>query len=752
MRTLRILWRREWRDWLATPSFHLMACVYLAVTGIAFWMFAVTMAGKGLLTSEITFSGMMFWMAFLAVVSAVSTRLLGDEMERGTLELLLTAPVGEPEIILAKWGAGVQLTLLMALPAVIYPWLLRVIYPGWHGLEPAMWFSGLLLVGLITGLMTLVGMFWSQLFRRQTLAMVATFLSGILLVFRGSMRSWIGGGGVDGSTGFVAVASHVASFAAGLVDSRAIVFYLSAMAVLLFVNVRILQLARYRRSLGGVNVAVSFFLAWILAGMVNYIALLHPLRIDVSMLGESPLSEPVVKALESLKTPARVTLLAPLGEPLANAARRVVEKYRHVHSALEVHVVDEGTDLVRTRELVGQYRIRESSVLIVSCGTRYRVLPLSLMERRQEGRPRPGQRGATFSSTLDAALLSALFAVSQESQPVVYFLTGHNERSLSDFTDNRGYSEIAGIIHNHHAELRPLLLDAGAQVTNDCSVLVIAGPAGSLAAWETARIRDYLVRGGRLMLLLDSGSATGLESLLEEWGIRLGQNRVIDSRITGLLPGSRERASMLGMGEVPVIHYGAHPVTEGLDGVVTTFVLPRSVESLPGNGGSGSLNDLVDKPRVTALAFSSDRSWADVDFGQNPPRYNEGYDRQGPIPVGVAVEKGVSSEITMDIKPIRMVVIGDSQFAANRCLTGGNETLFVNALEWLLDRTTQGAVLQGQKGLYTLEIDASGRQLTFLVIVVGPPLICAGFLVWVLVTRRDRRTLHPSGRRAEESV
>jgi len=738
--SIRILWRRELKCWLLMPSYFLMGAVFLAVTGMTFWMFAVTMAGKGLLTSEITFSGMLFWMAFLAMASAVSVKLLGDDQERGMMELLLTAPVSELDIVLAKAGAGFQLILILALPAIVYPWILRLVFPDWHGVDAAMWLTGLLLVLLVAGMMTVCGMFWSLLFRRQTTAMVATFLTGVLIVFRGSLRSWIGGSAADASTGFVAVASHVASFAAGMVDSRSLVFYLTLMAVLLFINVRFLQLARYRRPLGNLNVTVSFILAWLLAGLINYLALLHPFRLDVSTLGREPLSGMAVKTLEKLTTPVRMILVAPLGEPLANSAFRVVGKYSHIHPSLEVQVVDQGRDLVKTRELVAQYKLRESYVVIVACGSRYRVLSLRAMERMGEGHLRPGQRGSPFSATLDAELLSALRSVSQEAPPAVYFLTGHDERGITDFSDYRGYSEIAGIIRERHADIRTLLLDNTAPVTNDCSVLVVAGPARSLAAWESAKLRDYLVRGGCLMLLLDSGHDTGLESFLEGWGDRIGQDRILDSRTTPLLPGSRERSWTMGAGEVPVVHYGTHPIVEGLDGLVSTFVLPRSVEPLSGGGGSRSLSDQVDKPRVTPLAYSSGQSWADMDFNQNPPQFNEGYDRHGPLSVAVCVEKGGASEITMDIKPIRMVVIGDSQFAANRCLAGGNEPLFMNALEWLLEREDHVAASPDQGGLYTLQIGSDRRSLTFLLIVVVPPGLLLTLMIVFLLARRDKRT------------
>lgn len=752
MNAIRILWRRDVNFWLATPSFLWMGAIFLMVTGLSFWVFAVTMAGKGLLTSEITFSGMLFWMAFLAVASAISVKVLGDEQARGTLELLLTSPVSEMDVILAKASAGFSLVLLLAVPSTLYPWILRAVYPTWHGMDVAMWLSGILLVALVSGLITMCGMFWAQVFRSPAAAMAVTFLTGAMVVFRGSLRSWIGGTASDGSSGLVAVASHVAGFASGMLDSRPVVFYATAMAVLFFVNVRMLQLARYRRPSGGINVVVSFLLALVLAGLVNYLALLHPVRVDVSILGSSPLSADVAKTLETVRSPVRLILLAPAGNPLATAARRVVEKYRVVHPALKVEIVDQGSELARTRELVGLYDIRESGVVVVACERRYKVLPLRTLERTAEEGGRQGRRGSTFSPALDAEIRSALRTVAVETAPVVYFLTGHDERDVSDFTGYRGYSEIAALIRERHAEIRSLLLESSLSVTNDCSVLVIAGPSRKLAGWEIAKIRDYLARSGRLLMLLDSGRETGLESLLEEWGVRIGQDRVLDSQAASLLPGSRDRSAALGLGEVPVIRYGRHPVTDRLDGLVSTFILPRSVDPLPGNGVGRHVSDQVDKPRVTSLAVSSEKSWAEVDFNQNPPQYNEGYDRRGPISLAVCVEKGVSSELAMDIKPVRMVVVGDSQFAANSCLTGANEPFFINALEWLLERDKQVVVAPVQGGLYTLQIDARGRIVTFLALVTAMPALLLGLAGFIALTRRDTRPPGISARKEESGA
>jgi len=741
MMTVRILLRREIRSWVTLPAYHLMVSAFLVVTGMSFHVFAVTMGGKGLLISEITFSGMYFWMAFLALASAVSVKLLGDEQDRGTMELMMTAPVTESQWVVAKALAGFNLIFVPALIAVMYPWMLKALLPEWAGIDVRMWLVGGIPVVLAAGLMTLCGMFWSLVFRRQTAAVAATFLTGMLVMFRGSMRSWIGGHATDGSTGVVAVGSHISSFSAGLIDSRAVVFYTTGIAVLLFVVVRMLQWMRFRRASGGINTVISFLMAMLLAALMNYVAWLHPVRWDVSAGDDHVLPVSVARALKSRGDPVRLILLAPDGDAASMTARRVIEKYRYVNPLLQVEIVDPGTDLARTREVVSRYKIRQSYVLVVECGTRFRTLELRDMERSASGTQRPMQRGATFASALEAELLSALRAVSGETAPVVYFLTGHDERDIADFSDYRGYSEIAAIVRDCHAEVRPLLLDAAAPVTNDCAVLVVAGPARPLSSLETGKIREFLARSGRLMLLLDSGPGTGLESVLAEWGIRLGQDRVVDSRSTGVIPGSRARGAALGIGEVPVVRYGRHQITDGLDGLVTTFVLPRSVEPLSGTVGGGGANDRADKPRVVPLAFSDEQSWAETDLAQDESRFNEGYDRHGPVTVAACVEKGAVSEISMDLKPVRIVVVGDSQFAANRCLAGGNEALFIHSLEWLLDRGGGAVPVADHSGLYSLRMGSDVRGAVFLVTVGLPPLLAVGMALFVLWVRRDKRSI-----------
>ena len=99
-----------------------------------------------------------------------------------------------------------------------------------------------------------------------------------------------------------------------------------------------------------------------------------------------------------------------------------------------------------------------------------------------------------------------------------------------------------------------------------------------------------------------------------------------------------------------------------------------------------------------------------------------------------------------------MVVVGDSQFAANRCLTGANELFFVNSLDWLLERNEAGVAPSGEVGLYTLQIETRGRVVTFLLIVVAMPCALVGLAFFVAMARRDRRVQSALGRKGTTKV
>jgi ABC-type uncharacterized transport system involved in gliding motility auxiliary subunit len=234
---------------------------------------------------------------------------------------------------------------------------------------------------------------------------------------------------------------------------------------------------------------------------------------------------------------------------------------------------------------------------------------------------------------------------------------------------------------------------------------------------EAELIGTWLRQSGRLMILNDAGTVTGLEMLLRNWGVETRNDIVLDPART-----------MTGR-EVFVSGYNTkHPITGKLGTTAAIFHLPRSVE--PGLGQSRG----DDRPQVTSLAFSSDSSWSESRPDQSPAKFDENADLRGPVSMAVAVEKGATPGLLdMQIRPTRMVVFGDSGFVSNGGLTGGDTSLFMSSLNWLLSREQLMAIAPKHAADTRLKLTRSDTRRLFWSTVCGIPALAAlfGILLWL---------------------
>ena len=218
-------------------------------------------------------------------------------------------------------------------------------------------------------------------------------------------------------------------------------------------------------------------------------------------------------------------------------------------------------------------------------------------------------------------------------------------------------------------------------VPEDADVVILAGPTRPLLPEEQAALERYLERGGALLVLLDPRNAAGLDADLERWGVALGDDVVVD-RLQGFF----------GRAATPfAAEYAAHPITEGLR-EVTLFHVARSV--VPTEAG---------RARFTEIVKTSPDSWGEKDleafFGEGKAELSEA-DLKGPVSLAVAgkpLVKGADTDpapasphagVDLEVKEgagPRLVVVGDSDFAANQLLDNyRNKDLFVNGVNWLL--------------------------------------------------------------------
>jgi ABC-2 type transport system permease protein len=188
-----------------------------------------------------------FWIAVMVAVPLLTMRLFAEERRQGTIEALLTVPVTETEVVVAKWLAGVIMYCALLGPFFLYLPFLHFQAKYDFDLGPIMTVS----VGLTTmGMMFVsIGLFLSSLTKNQIIAAIWTFIVLLVLVVVFSIvylfaeqRHY---GWADGIR-FVAVLFQMQSFGQGLLDFRYIAVQLSVCAFMLSLTVKVLEMRSNR--------------------------------------------------------------------------------------------------------------------------------------------------------------------------------------------------------------------------------------------------------------------------------------------------------------------------------------------------------------------------------------------------------------------------------------------------------------------------------------------------------------------------
>lgn len=222
------LWRKDVTSFLLSPLWWVVAAVFLALTGWYYLAIVVSVQAPDLrfLLDHIV-------VLLLFVVPVLTMRLWAEEQQRGTAELLLTAPVTITQALLAKFLAVLTLLTVLLLVTGVY----AVVTEIYGRVEWPALLVGYLGVWLVAAAFAAVGLFASSLSDSQVIAAVAGF--GILLGLY--MLDWAAGS-VGGTAGDVLRAASVwqnlSDFVNGVFDTRRLVYFLTLIFGFLFLAVR----------------------------------------------------------------------------------------------------------------------------------------------------------------------------------------------------------------------------------------------------------------------------------------------------------------------------------------------------------------------------------------------------------------------------------------------------------------------------------------------------------------------------------
>jgi gliding motility-associated transport system permease protein len=224
---------REWRAYFLSPLAYVIVAAFLVMNGLIFYAIVAFIntpsAPKGQALPYL-FTNTYFWIFNLFVVPIIAMRLFPEERKSGTIEILLTSPVSEGMVVLAKFAGALGFFLTLWAPTVAYVFILRSQTP--IDLGPVA--SSYLAVVLFGAYFLSVGTFASTLTKNQIVAAILAF--GMLIpIFSAGLLESLGGDPARRDLfSYLNLWDHMDEFSRGIVDTRHVVYYVSATVFFLF--------------------------------------------------------------------------------------------------------------------------------------------------------------------------------------------------------------------------------------------------------------------------------------------------------------------------------------------------------------------------------------------------------------------------------------------------------------------------------------------------------------------------------------
>ncbi len=228
-----IFWK-EVKSYFYSPMAYILIGLFLLLTSIFFYPNLVY--GNGDFNS--TLSSMGFILLF--IIPVLTMRILAEDRKNGTEVLLITSPASITSMVAGKYLASCFVFAIMTVLTFIYPTVLLA-FGGTFTVQLVGGYVGFLLLGAT---FISIGVFASSLTENQVVAVVIGFVSLLIMWLAGSLSSMVGGI-VSKLLGWFSLMSRYEDFNRGILGLSPIVYYLSFIAVFLFLTTRVIEKRRW---------------------------------------------------------------------------------------------------------------------------------------------------------------------------------------------------------------------------------------------------------------------------------------------------------------------------------------------------------------------------------------------------------------------------------------------------------------------------------------------------------------------------
>lgn len=426
-----------------------------------------------------------------------------------------------------------------------------------------------------------------------------------------------------------------------------------------------------------------------LVGLIGGLAALtqqFSAQIDITGNASNTLSDASQKVLANLSDKVQITAYIKKDTTTRRQIEQLVARYSDYKADVSLNFIDPSSIPEKTRELnIGS----EGGILIEYQGRIERLIFID-----------------------EAALTNALLQLANANERWVSFLSGHGERAANGIA-NFDFGTFGKALDQHKIKAQSLNLATVQAIPDNSSLLVMSAPAVPLMDGELTLIKQYIDKGGNVLLLTDPNNAN-LKPLLDYIGMRVLAGTIVDgqSKLYGIDDPSFVLAS----------EYTKHPITKGFQ-TITVYPVTAALDS-----------DLTSPFKAEVLLSSAKQSWTETSPVSGKIRFDAGgVEKAGPLNFAYALTRKVNNSEQ------RIVVVGDGDFLSNTYIGNvGNLDMGLRMVNWLIHddkfidipaKTTPDSSLQLSPT--AIAVISFGFLIALPVLLLG-----TGFWVW---RRRNRR-------------
>lgn len=250
MSVFRALVRRELSAFFQGPAGFIIIAAVMFLIGLGFVVVLSGLNGEAtpMPVTQVFYGTYFFWVILLLIAPVITMRSFAMERASGTYESLMTAPIGDWQVVLSKFAGALFFYMILWVPLLICSVVVRFYVGESAVLGLGTMFTSALGILMVGCLYMSIGCFASALTRNQAVAAVSGFALGAALFFTGFF-SYFAGDRTDWLSQLarhISLANHMESFTRGVIDLGAIVFFLSMTGLFLYLTHKVVESRRWK--------------------------------------------------------------------------------------------------------------------------------------------------------------------------------------------------------------------------------------------------------------------------------------------------------------------------------------------------------------------------------------------------------------------------------------------------------------------------------------------------------------------------